>query len=221
MRAGLGHVGQQERQIGGLGQRAVGAAPSSPPAGWRSAGCSRPRRSVPAVSPELESARTASCGVIMPRSPWLASPGWTYWAGVPVEAKVAAILRADMAALAHAGDDHPAAAIAGQQVERARQTLIEAARQGLKGGRLRAQHPARHREIVGPALRRLRFGLRSRHVHGQPFPVIVWRAAVGCMGIKAAIEVTAVIPMQEPCPIPARSMLRCGDLVDDFIVSRP
>ena len=31
--------------------------------------------------------------MIMPRSPWLASPGWTNWAGVPVEAKVEAILR--------------------------------------------------------------------------------------------------------------------------------
>jgi hypothetical protein len=29
----------------------------------------------------------------MPRSPWLASAGWTKWAGVPVEARVAAILR--------------------------------------------------------------------------------------------------------------------------------
>ena len=34
-----------------------------------------------------------SSGVIMPRSPWLASPGCTKKAGVPVEAKVAAILR--------------------------------------------------------------------------------------------------------------------------------
>ena len=34
-----------------------------------------------------------SSSVIMPRSPWLASPGWTKWAGVPVEASVAAILR--------------------------------------------------------------------------------------------------------------------------------
>ena len=32
--------------------------------------------------------------VIMPRSPWLASAGWTNSAGVPVEASVAAILRA-------------------------------------------------------------------------------------------------------------------------------
>src|SRR6185503_126885 len=47
-----------------------------------------------AVSPELERASTASPGAIMPRSPWLASAGWTNCAGVPVEAKVAAILRA-------------------------------------------------------------------------------------------------------------------------------
>ena len=44
------------------------------------------------VSPELESISTASAAPIMPRSPWLASAGWTNWAGVPVEAKVAAIL---------------------------------------------------------------------------------------------------------------------------------
>ena len=35
----------------------------------------------------------ASSGVIMPRSPWLASLGCTKKAGVPVEANVAAILR--------------------------------------------------------------------------------------------------------------------------------
>ena len=34
-----------------------------------------------------------SLGWMMPRSPWLASPGWTKKAGVPVEASVAAILR--------------------------------------------------------------------------------------------------------------------------------
>ena len=34
-----------------------------------------------------------SSAVIMPRSPWLASAAWTKKAGVPVEAKVAAILR--------------------------------------------------------------------------------------------------------------------------------
>src|SRR3954451_3806321 len=46
------------------------------------------------VSPELESATTASWGVIMPRSPWLASAGWAKSAGVRVDARLAAILRA-------------------------------------------------------------------------------------------------------------------------------
>src|SRR5262249_49689862 len=35
-----------------------------------------------------------SSAVIMPRSPWLASPGWTKKAGVPVDASVAAIFLA-------------------------------------------------------------------------------------------------------------------------------
>jgi hypothetical protein len=43
------------------------------------------------VSPDQESATTTSSAVIMPRSPWLASLGWTKKAGVPVEARVAAI----------------------------------------------------------------------------------------------------------------------------------
>ena len=45
-------------------------------------------------SPEYDSASTTSASVTMPRSPWPASPGWTKKAGVPVEARVAAILRA-------------------------------------------------------------------------------------------------------------------------------
>src|SRR3990167_2135960 len=44
-------------------------------------------------SPLLEMASTRSAAVIMPRSPWLASPGCTNMAGVPVDARVAAILR--------------------------------------------------------------------------------------------------------------------------------
>ena len=43
------------------------------------------------VSPDHDSARMTSSRVIMPRSPWLASLGCTKKAGVPVEAKVAAI----------------------------------------------------------------------------------------------------------------------------------
>ncbi len=45
------------------------------------------------VPPEFEMASTTSCAVIMPRSPWLASPGCTKNAGVPALASVAAILR--------------------------------------------------------------------------------------------------------------------------------
>jgi len=44
------------------------------------------------VLPELEMAITTSSPVIIPRSPWLASPGCTKKAGVPVLARVAAIL---------------------------------------------------------------------------------------------------------------------------------
>ena len=47
---------------------------------------------ISAVLPELDKAMTTSFGVIMPRSPWLASPGWTKNAGLPVLARVAAIL---------------------------------------------------------------------------------------------------------------------------------
>ncbi len=42
-------------------------------------------------SPLFEMAITTSLVLTMPRSPWLASPGWTKNAGVPVLAKVAAI----------------------------------------------------------------------------------------------------------------------------------
>src|SRR6202142_566801 len=46
-----------------------------------------------AVSPDHDSARMTSLLAIMPRSPWLASLGCTNSAGVPVDAKVEAILR--------------------------------------------------------------------------------------------------------------------------------
>ena len=46
------------------------------------------------VSPVLDRARTTSPAPIIPRSPWLASAAWTNMAGEPVEASVAAILRA-------------------------------------------------------------------------------------------------------------------------------
>ena len=46
------------------------------------------------VSPDHDSASTTSPSATMPRSPWLASAGCRKKAGWPVEASVAAILRA-------------------------------------------------------------------------------------------------------------------------------
>jgi len=70
----------------------------------------------------------------MPISPWLASPGWTKKAGVPVLASVAA----DVARLAHAQHHHPSAT--GQQMAGgrdkgavdARNEVGDRARLGLK-----------------------------------------------------------------------------------------
>ena len=45
------------------------------------------------VSPEFERASTTSPRATIPRSPWTPSAGCRKWAGVPVEASVAAILR--------------------------------------------------------------------------------------------------------------------------------
>ncbi|MNT35431.1 hypothetical protein D3C72_1714590 [compost metagenome] len=45
------------------------------------------------LSPLFEIASTMSFSVTMPKSPWLASAGCTKKAGVPVEARVAAIFR--------------------------------------------------------------------------------------------------------------------------------
>ena len=55
-----------------------------------------------------------SSGVIMPRSPWLASAACTKKAGVPVEAKRRRDLAADMARLAEPGDDDAALGVADQ-----------------------------------------------------------------------------------------------------------
>ncbi len=51
------------------------------------------RNSSSGLSPELDSASTTSLAVIMPRSPWLASAACRKKPGVPVLARVAAILR--------------------------------------------------------------------------------------------------------------------------------
>ena len=52
------------------------------------------RRRISSVSPLAERARTTSPRTTMPRSPWTASTGCRYRAGVPVELSVAAIFLA-------------------------------------------------------------------------------------------------------------------------------
>ena len=94
-----------------------------------------------AVSPEFDKARIASSEPIMPRSPWLASAGWTNCAGVPVEASVAAILRRDMAALADPGDDQPPAH-RGADIEGERRTSRRASAPMLRARRFRRGSPA-------------------------------------------------------------------------------
>ncbi len=66
---------------------------------------------ISSVSPEFDSASTASSRVIMPTSPWLASPGCMKNAGVPVLARVAAILPPMCPDLPMPGDDDAPAAV--------------------------------------------------------------------------------------------------------------
>mgnify|MGYP006897559409 CR=1 FL=1 len=60
------------------------------------------------VSPEFERRITTSSLVIMPKSPWDASPGWIKNDGVPVEAKVAGEFKCEAG-----GGDWSAAAVSG------------------------------------------------------------------------------------------------------------
>ena len=65
---------------------------------------------VPSVSPEFDSASTTSPRVIMPMSPWLASAGCRKNDGRAGAGERGGDLAADVAGLAHAGDDDAAAA---------------------------------------------------------------------------------------------------------------
>ena len=104
-----GHRDQLRRRCAGS-TRAAASAPRS-------------RRCTTAPRPR----RRRGCA---PRSPWIASAGWRKNADVPVLESVAAILRQMMPGLAHAGDDHAAAAVE-QQLHRA----LEVARRGDRRGR--------------------------------------------------------------------------------------
>ena len=92
-----------------------------------------------AVSPLLDSASTASPGTIIPRSPWLASPGWTNREGVPGRRQGRGDLAGDQTGLAHAGDDDPAGA-AGQRLDRLLERRTEGVGKCLEPGGLGRQH---------------------------------------------------------------------------------
>ena len=94
-----------------------------------------PRR----VSPLCESATTTSSGCTTPRSPWMASAGCRKKAGVPVLDERRRDLPRDDARLAHAGDDHAAAAVA-QQLDGADEALVEALDEREDGVGLGPQH---------------------------------------------------------------------------------
>ena len=93
-RAGLRRRRQHERDVRLPDQRASRACPPRRSAGCRTAGYRRSGRRAPASRPSSTAAAPRPRAVIIPRSPWLASAGCTNSAGVPVEASVAAILRA-------------------------------------------------------------------------------------------------------------------------------
>ena len=103
------------------------------------------------VSPEFDSARIASSAPIMPRSPWLASPGWTNCAGVPVEAKVAAILRAMWPLL-----PMPVTMIrpfaAAHEIERRRKSAVERRRERFEPVDFGPHAPAARRQDPAPVL---------------------------------------------------------------------
>ena len=93
MRTSFARRRQRQDDIGGLAERALGADRD------RDQPDAEPARIVDQAAQLSGLARPGQhqhhiVGVIMPRSPWLASAAWTKNAGVPVEASVAAILRA-------------------------------------------------------------------------------------------------------------------------------
>ena len=99
-----------------------------------------------------------SSGVIMPRSPWLASPGCTKKAGVPVEARVAAILRATW-------PDLPMPVTMTRPLDGADQVDRgdEAAARGRRGSRRRA-----------PRCRRPRSRACATPIRSANGPVLAW-----------------------------------------------
>ena len=108
-----------------------------------------------AVSPELDSASTASPATIMPRSPCDASAGWTNKRRRAGGGEGRGDLARDMAGLAHAGH-HDAPGAAGQQVDRAGEPPSSEAASARRPAASVRQHGARHVEVADRAIARLR-----------------------------------------------------------------
>ena len=88
-------------------------------------------RRISPVSPPYDSATITSSACRAPRSPWIASAGWRKNAGVPVLDERRRDLPADDARLAHAGEEHAAAAVL-QEVDRPREACRRAGRRGRR-----------------------------------------------------------------------------------------
>ncbi len=118
------------------------------------------------VSPEFDSSSTTSSGVIMPRSPWPASAAWTKNAGVPVEASVAASLRAMWPDL-----PMPVTTTRPRQPKIARAAATnaspEAMLQRIDRHRLGRQHAAAQRERAAGIDARRGSAARPGHVRGS------------------------------------------------------
>ena len=126
------------------------------------------------VSPEFDSISTTSSGVIMPRSPCDASAGCTKNAGVPVEASVAASLRAMCPDLPMPDTDDAPAAIHHQR-DRGDERFAEALckpgnRRGLRGEHVTREGERTRRVDAGAGRRGLRIaGDGSGNTHPQEY----------------------------------------------------
>ena len=163
-RAGFGIDGGVEMHVGRLRERRLLVAGERDDLRALPLEMRRQQRRARRSRRNWRASRTTSAGVIMPRSPCEASAGWTKNAGVPVEASVAASLRAMWPGLADAGHDH-AALGSGGSGRRRRRRRRRAARRARRsrwlrsrghGGRARARAPDRPRP--GRAARRERRG---------------------------------------------------------------
>ena len=105
---GLRRVGQQQHDVGGAAERAVGDGGDGDQRNGEALGVGDDVGAARAVSPDLDRARTTSPAPIMPRSPWLASVAWTNMGRRAGGGQGGGDLARHVAGLADAGQDDPA-----------------------------------------------------------------------------------------------------------------